>query len=103
MSLIIVATAIPLAEHRDEVIAAFEDTITRVHAEDEGCELYALHTGRDRVVMIEKWTSKENLASHGRGPALADLQVRLAGKLESEMDVRVLRPHPAGTESQGVL
>ena len=38
MSVVVVATIKPLPEHRDEVIAAFTETIAQVHAED-GCEL----------------------------------------------------------------
>ena len=40
MSVIVVATVHPVPEHRAAVIAAFEDTIASVHAEDEGCQLY---------------------------------------------------------------
>ena len=60
MSVTVVATVRPVPEHRDEVIAAFTEVIPAVHAE-EGCELYALHEGDDRLVMIEKWTSADAL------------------------------------------
>jgi quinol monooxygenase YgiN len=103
MTVVVVATVHPIAEHRDEVVAAFVDTIARVHAEDQGCELYALHDGEDRLVMIEKWTSEEALAAHGRGPALVDLNARITGKYLGEIDVRVLRPLPAGRAQQGTL
>lgn len=103
MSVVVVATVHPVPEHRAEVIAAFEDTIARVHTEDEGCQFYALHEGDDRLVMIEKWASQEELASHGRGSALAELTHRLEGKLIGGLDVQVLRPHPAGTTQQGAI
>jgi quinol monooxygenase YgiN len=103
MSVVVIATIEPLPEHRDEVIAAFEATIARVHAEDEGCELYAMHEIDGRLVMIEKWTSAEALAVHGKGAALTDLGPRLAGKLTGASRVEVLQPHPAGTAAQGAL
>jgi quinol monooxygenase YgiN len=103
MSVVVVASIHPLPEHRDEVTAAFTDTIAQVHAEDQGCQLYSLHDGEDRLVMIEKWASEEALAAHGRGPALVDLNARIAGKYLGEIDVQVLRPHPAGTAQQGTL
>ncbi len=34
MSVVVVATILPLAEHRAEVIAAFTETIAQVHEED---------------------------------------------------------------------
>jgi quinol monooxygenase YgiN len=52
MSVVVVVTAIPVPEHRTEVIKAFEAAIVRVH-DEPGVELYALHEGRDRLVMIE--------------------------------------------------
>ena len=103
MSVTIVATFIPIPEHRAEVIAAFEEAITSVHADDEGCELYALQEGDDRVVLIEKWASPEAIKAHSKSPALAVLVSCLEGKLVSPMDVQMLRPHPAGTAAQGTL
>lgn len=92
----VVAVIRPLPEHRQEVIAAFEQVIARVHAEDAGCELYALHEGDDQLVMIEKWATQEQLSSHGRSPAFAALNARIEGKLIGGLDVQVLRPTPGG-------
>jgi quinol monooxygenase YgiN len=103
MSIVVVATAYPVPEHRDEVITAFENAIALVHAHDAGCELYALHEGPDRLVMVEKWESRQALAEHGRGPALAELGQAMAGKLAQDLDVQILTPHPAGTARQGTL
>ena len=91
---VVVATIRPLPEHRAEVIAAMEKVIADVHADDDGCLLYALHEGDDRLVMVEKWSSAE---------ALAELSQALAGRLEGDLDVQVLRPHPAGTPDQGTV
>jgi quinol monooxygenase YgiN len=104
MAVIIVATAFPAAEHRDEVIAAFEAAIGKVHAEEDGCELYALHEGPDgRLVMIEKYVSDEAVAEHRAAAGLAALREALAGKLSAPMDVQVLAPHPAGSLAKGAL
>jgi quinol monooxygenase YgiN len=78
MSVVVVATVVPLAEHRDEVIAAFKETIEQVHGED-GCELYALNEAPDRLIMIEKWASPEALRVHSKGAALTALNPKLAG------------------------
>jgi quinol monooxygenase YgiN len=103
MSLVIVATAFPVPEHRDEVIAAFVTAAEQVQAVDEGCELYALHEGPDRLVMVEKWASQEAIDKHGKSPALAALSAALTGKIVGSLDVQVLTPHPAGTPQQGTL
>jgi quinol monooxygenase YgiN len=102
MSVVVVATIVPVPEHRDEVIAAFTAAIARVHAED-GCELYALHEGEDRLVMVEKWASQEALDTHSAGPALREMGAQLKGKTVGRLDIQVLTPHPAGAADKGIL
>ncbi len=102
MSVVVVATIIPLPEHRDEVIAVLTQTIPKVHAED-GCELYALHQAEDRLVMIEKWASPGALATHSRGAALAAMNPQLKGKVSGPAEVIVLQAVPAGDPPKGQL
>lgn len=102
MSIVVVVTAVPLPEHRAEVLGAFEAAIVRVH-EEPGVERYALHEGPDRLVMIEKYSSAEDRAAHAQGEALAALLDALAGKLSSPLDVQVLTPHSVGDPSKGTL
>jgi quinol monooxygenase YgiN len=102
MSVVAVVTAFPNPEHRAEVLAAFEAAIPRVH-EEPGVEVYALHEGQDRLVMIEEYASPEARSEHLRGPALADLRAALDGKLSRGLDVQVLAPHPAGDTRKGAL
>jgi quinol monooxygenase YgiN len=70
MSVVVVVTAFPVPERRAEVIAAFEAAIARVH-DEPGVELYALHEGSDRLVMIEKYVSEQARSEHRKGAALA--------------------------------
>jgi len=102
MSVVVVATAFPIPEQRAEVVAAFEAAIARVH-DEPGVELYALHEGPDRLVMIEKYESEQARSEHVNGAALADLRSALQGKLRSSLDVQVLVPHPAGNAHKGAL
>jgi quinol monooxygenase YgiN len=102
MSVVVVVTPFPVPEHRAEVIAAFEAAIVQVHHEP-GVELYALHEGRDRVVMIEKYESEQARSEHRNGAALAGLRSALEGKLTSALDAQVLVPHPAGNAQKGAL
>ena len=102
MSVVVVVTAFPIPEHRAEVVAAFEAAIARVH-DEPGVELYALHEGPDRLVMIEKYGSEQARSEHREGAALAGLRSALQGKLSSGLDVQVLVPHPAGDARKGAL
>jgi quinol monooxygenase YgiN len=102
MSVVLVVTAFPVPEHRAEVIAAFEEAIARVH-DERGVELYALHEGRDRLVMIEKYASEQARSQHSKGAALAELRSALGGKLSRDLDAQLLLPHPAGNPQKGML
>ena len=102
MSVVVVATAFPVPEYRAEVVAAFEAAIARVH-DEPGVELYALHEGPDRLVMIEKYESEEVRSEHLKGAALADLRAALEGKLRTGLDVQVLVPRPSGNPQKGAL
>ena len=95
MSVVVVATFLPVEGARDDVVAALEVAAQSAHAE-EGCELYAIHTGKDRVVLIEKYTDMDALVSHGGTPALAELVTALDGKLQGDMDLQILHPSPTG-------
>jgi quinol monooxygenase YgiN len=75
------------------VITAFEAAIRRVH-DEPGVELYALHEGPGRLVMIEKYTSEQAPSEQRKGAALADLRSALDGKLSTDLDAQVFVPHP---------
>jgi quinol monooxygenase YgiN len=102
MSVVVVATVRPLPEHRAAVIEAIKETVAQVHGE-EGCELYSLNEAPDRLIMVEKWASQEALNTHARGPNLAALGPKLAGKVTGAPDVIVLQPVPAGDPAKGTV
>jgi quinol monooxygenase YgiN len=102
MPVVVVATILPLPEHRAAVIDAIKQTIEQVHAED-GCELYSLNEAPDRLVMVEKWASQQALDAHAKGPNLAALGPKLAGKVTGAPEVVVLQPVPAGDPAKGAV
>jgi hypothetical protein len=60
-------------------------------------DLYALHEGRDRLVMIEKYESEQARSKHLEDAAAAGLRSALEGRLSHALDAQVLVPHPAGS------
>jgi quinol monooxygenase YgiN len=102
MPVVVVATILPLSEHRAAVIDAIKETIQQVHAED-GCELYSLNEAPDRLVMVEKWASQQALDAHAKGPNLVALGPKLVGKVAAAPEVVVLQPVPAGDPAKGAV
>ncbi|MFR9805101.1 putative quinol monooxygenase [Pseudonocardia sp. RS010] len=105
-SVVVVATLVPLPGREAEVEAVLREAVPATHAQDAGCELYALHRsvrGKEGFVMIEKWASAEALGAHGAGPAFAALSAGLDGLLAEPLGVTVLEPLAAGDEKLGRL
>ncbi|MEW1822871.1 putative quinol monooxygenase [Arthrobacter sp. NPDC080031] len=103
MSVVVTATVRPKPEHREEVIALFERAVARVHVEDPGCELYALHESAEGLLMIEKWTDAAALDAHSRAAAVVELEEGVEGLLERPTAVQIYTARPAGNLRQGRL
>jgi quinol monooxygenase YgiN len=99
---VVVATITPNPDQMDAVEAVLREVAPAVHEED-GCELYALHRGKDAFVMVEKWRDLAALATHGSGPNIKVLNERLAGKVAGRPHVEILEAVPAGDAGKGVV
>lgn len=97
---VLVATITPNPGQMDAVEAVLKELIPQVHQED-GCERYALHRGRDRLVFVEKWRDMAALGAHGGGPSIKAMNERLAGLVAGAPDVHVLEAVPAGDPAKG--
>ncbi len=97
---VIVASIIPKGDQIDAVEAVLKDLIPAVHSED-GCEMYALHRGKDRLVFVEKWRDMEALSAHGRGDTMKELNKRLAGLVAGPPEVHVVDAVPVGDPEKG--
>lgn len=99
---VIVATFTPKPDQLDQVENVLRELIPMVHEED-GCELYALHRGPDRLVFVENWRDSAALRAHSTGPSLVSLRERLEGLLAAPPDVQILEAVPAGDPNKGAV
>lgn len=104
MSVTVVAVFHPHAGRGREVIDAFSEVSPLVHQE-AGCELYAAHLEQDGdvVVMVERWSSREDLDAHAAGEPLRRLVELTSELLERPYDVWFLDPVPLGDPVKGVI
>ena len=102
MSVVVVATITPKPDQLDAVREALLAAVPKVHAEP-GCELYALHEGKEEFVMVERWESPEAMKVHGSAEALTTLGGQLADKLAAAPVVRRLTAVPAGDADKGAV
>lgn len=102
-ALVVTAIFRPAPGKREQVLAAMERVIPRVHAE-EGCNLYAIQEAEDgTIAMIEHWDSGELLDAHGAGEPVADFNAELEGLLSSPVEVTRYRPIPIGDGRKGIV
>lgn len=100
---VVLATFTPLPEHLDEVKQVLLDVIPDVHREP-GCELFALHEETEgRLVLVEKWTTRDLWQSHLSLDTVKRIQAGVAGKLVSDVDVQELYGVPVGEAGKGAL
>ncbi|MEO5834426.1 MAG: putative quinol monooxygenase [Nakamurella sp.] len=102
MTVVVVATIHPKSGSFDAVVSLFEKTIVRVHEEDQGCELYAMHTEADTIVMIEKWSDAAAHQAHLSSPAMNEMNEQVQELLGGKTVVTVLAPRPVGS-AKGAL
>jgi len=60
----------------DDFEAAAAAGIAAVKKSDKGCEMYDLFRSLEddtRYVMVESWASADDLAAHGKSPAMAEM------------------------------
>lgn len=99
---VIVATIIPKPDKFDEVAEVLTRLIPQVHDED-GCEVYALHRGKDRFVFVEKWRDMAALGVHGGAPSIKAMNEGLKDLVAGALDVQVLEAVPAGDSAKGAI
>ncbi|MGH9115632.1 MAG: putative quinol monooxygenase [Acidimicrobiales bacterium] len=99
---VIVATLTPKPDQLDAVEKVLTGIIPAVHEED-GCELYSLHRGKDRLVFVEKWRDMAALGAHRSGENIRALNEGLKGLLAGPPDVQVLEAVSAGDLSKGAV
>jgi quinol monooxygenase YgiN len=99
---VLVATIRPNPGQLEAVESVLKDIIPAVHEED-GCELYALHRGKDRLVFVEKWRDVAALGAHGSGANIKVMNERLKGLVSEAPDVQVLEAVAAGDAIRGAV
>ena len=102
-SCVVIATFHPHPGKRDAVRAALEAVIPDVH-EEPGCELYALHEETEgRLILIEKWTTRELWQEHLTLEPVKRSRASLEGLLESATEVVEMSAIPVGGSQRGEL
>jgi quinol monooxygenase YgiN len=99
---VVVAIFDPKPGRTQDVVDAFAAIAPLVQSE-EGCELYATHTDGDHVVMVERWSTVEDLQAHGAGEPLATLGELTADLLAKPYDLYVLDNVAFGDPVKGTI
>lgn len=88
-----------------EGLAAYAELAAATHAE-EGCTAFALHrdpADAERIVLVERWASREALDAHLGTPHIAAFRARHGDLWAEPATILVLDPVPSGDPAKGVL
>lgn len=102
-AVVAVATLTPQPGKTDELVQALSTLVEQVHANEEGCLLYALHRHPDgeRLVMVEKYTGPDAVKAHRGSDHFKAAGAALAGLLAAPPEVVALEPVPLGDPAKG--
>jgi quinol monooxygenase YgiN len=87
---VVIAIVQPLPGRMDEVLSIIGENVPTVHEED-GCLTYAVQkfTDPDKIVFVERWTTREALAAHASAAHMAATNARLDGMMAAPGEVLV--------------
>jgi quinol monooxygenase YgiN len=88
-----------------QALAAFGELAAVTHTE-EGCLLFALHRDpgdAERIVLVERWTSREALDAHLLTPHLLAFRRESADLWAEPTTIMVLDPVASGDPARGLL
>ena len=89
----------------DEAAAAFQEVAVPTHGE-EGCIVYALHrvaNDPERLVLVERWASREALDQHLATPHLTAFREDSHDLWAEPMEILIVDPLLAGDPVKGSL
>lgn len=89
----------------EEGLAAYAALAATTHGED-GCLAFALHrdpADAERIVLIERWVTREALDAHLRMPHLAEFRRASADLWAEPATILVLDPVASGDPAKGLL
>jgi len=89
----------------EDGLAAFSALAAVTHTE-EGCLAYTLHrepADPDRIVLVERWTTREALDEHLATPHLLAFREDSADIWTEPATIMILDPVPSGDPAKGLL
>lgn len=106
MSEIVVVGAMRAQEGKEEATKdALSGLVEPTHRES-GCILYSLHQGADdrtRFVIVERWSTREDLDAHLQSAHIAAVIGRADELLAEPPDINVYDALPGGETGKGTL
>ena len=103
--IVAIATLTPAPGKTEELVAAMTSLVEQVHAQEEGCLLYALHRHPDgqRLVMVEKYTGPDAVTAHRASDHFRAAGKVMAGLLAAPPEVLALEPVVVGDPGKGAV
>jgi quinol monooxygenase YgiN len=103
MPVAVVVTTTPKPGRQQDLLDAYAVVVPLVH-EEQGCEKWAIHTTKSGdVVLVESWTTMDDLRAHAAGPLVPQLNELKGDAADGESQIVILRSVPMGDPAKGVV
>lgn len=99
---VVIARLQPIPEKFEDVIRLYNEFVPLVQ-EEPGCELFALHSNKRTVILVERWTTVDDAKAHGASDNLAEIRRRLEGLLAAPPEIDVVENIPVGDPRLGTI
>jgi quinol monooxygenase YgiN len=98
----VIARVHPKSGRLQDVLDVYAEAVPLVHQE-QGCELFAVHTDGESVFLVERWTTPDALDAHAKGPVLAKIRSGLDGLVSGPSDIWRVDNIPLGEPAKGTV
>ncbi|MET8957005.1 putative quinol monooxygenase [Streptomyces sp. NPDC004393] len=99
---VVIARLIPAPGQTQNVLDVYRDLAPLVHQEP-GCELFALHSDGENVILVERWLTPDDFQAHLASSNLQRIRDALKPLLAAPTEIWPVESVPLGDPSKGVI
>lgn len=98
----VIARVHPKPGRVQDVLDVYAEVVPLVHQE-QGCELFAVHTDGESVFLVERWATPADLQAHAKGPVFAKTRTLIDGLVSGPADIWRVDNIPFGELAKGTI
>lgn len=99
---VVIAQVHPKPGRLPEVLSAYREAVPLIHQE-QGCELFAVHTNGESIFIVERWATDADLQGHAQGAVYARIRSLIDDMVARRADIWKIENIPLGAPAKGTI